>query len=56
MIVFTDSAWTRVEFDVTPYKGSAFRVRFSYAVQKVGAVPMSGWNIDDVTLSSGTCQ
>jgi hypothetical protein len=56
MVVFSDSAWQRIEFDVTQYKGSAFRVRFSYAVQKVGAVPMSGWNIDDVTLSSGTCQ
>jgi hypothetical protein len=57
--LFTDAAWTRQEFNVTSYKNAQFRVRFGYstAVDKnLYAWGMSGWNIDDVTLSSATCQ
>jgi hypothetical protein len=54
-----DAAWTRFEFDVTAYKNNAFKVRFGHQVDTSGmflAWVMSGWNIDDVTLASGTCQ
>jgi hypothetical protein len=54
-----DSAWTRLEFDVTAYKNPAFKVRFGHQVDQQGmflAWIMSGWNVDDLTLASGTCQ
>ncbi len=53
--LITDSGWTRFELDVTPYKSALFQLRFSFDVGEAGAPAMSGWNIDDVTLSSGTC-
>lgn len=56
--LITDIAWNRWEFDVTAYKNANFRVRFGHKVDKKGnflAWIMSGWNIDDVSLSSGTC-
>jgi hypothetical protein len=51
----TDAAWTKEEYDVTPYKGAgaAFRVRFGYAILSASAYSMSGWNVDDVTVSAG---
>ncbi|HUG99005.1 MAG TPA: Ig-like domain-containing protein [Gammaproteobacteria bacterium] len=55
----TDSAWTRFEFDVTAYKNAAFKVRFGHGTGMSGsflAFIMSGWNVDDLTLASGTCQ
>jgi hypothetical protein len=59
--LFTDAAWTRQEFNInlTGFNKSNFRIRFGYstAVDKnLYAWGMSGWNIDDVTLSSATCQ
>jgi hypothetical protein len=51
----TDAAWTKEEYDVTQYKGSAFRVRFGYALVSGSVYSMSGWNIDDVTLSATSC-
>ena len=54
--LITDSAWTRVEFDVTAYKNAAFKVRFGYNMFMKGATVMSGWNIDDVRLSSSSCE
>jgi hypothetical protein len=51
----TDSAWSRVEYDVTAYKNTAFRVRFGYSVLSPQAYVMSCWNVDDVTLSSASC-
>jgi hypothetical protein len=58
-VLVTDSAWNRSAIDVTSYKNSQFRVRFGYRTDKQGAFLawiMSGWNVDDVTLSSGACQ
>lgn len=57
-VLVTDSAWTRETFDVTSYKSANFKVRFGFATGTKGAFRawiMSGWNIDDVSLSSGTC-
>jgi len=61
-----DAAWTRVEFDVTSYKNANFRIRFGHATSQevcssgpnAGTYDpwiMSGWNLDDISLSSGTC-
>lgn len=55
----TDSAWTKQTIDVTAYKNANFRVRFGHKLGKQGnflAWIMSGWNVDDLTLSSGGCQ
>ncbi|MBI3205639.1 MAG: hypothetical protein HYZ29_29135 [Myxococcales bacterium] len=57
-VFVTDGSWSRHEYDVTAHKNANFRVRFSHKTAKQGALPawiMSGWNIDDVSLSSGTC-
>jgi hypothetical protein len=51
----TDGAWTKEAYDVTPYKGSAFQVRFGYAILSATVYSMSGWNVDDVTLSTASC-
>lgn len=55
--LITDNGWGRYEFDVTAHKNASFRVRFSHMTASDAFVPwiMSGWNIDDVSLSSGTC-
>ena len=53
--ITADSAWTKVEYDVTAQKNAAFRVRFGYAVTDAGVYEMSCWNVDDVTLSSSQC-
>lgn len=55
----TENAWSRWTHDVTAYKNAQFRVRFGYRTDKQGqflAWIMSGWNVDDLTLSSGACQ
>ena len=53
--ITADSAWTKVEYDVTAQKNAAFRVRFGYAVTDSGVYEMSCWNVDDVTLSTASC-
>jgi large repetitive protein len=50
-----DAAWVRQTFNVTSYKSSAFRVRFGFNVDSPGVWTVSSWNVDDVTLGSGTC-
>ncbi len=57
-VFVTDAAWTRFEHNVTSYKNASFRVRFGFKTGKQGNfLPwiMSGWNIDDVSLASATC-
>jgi hypothetical protein len=57
-VLITDSSWTRFSFDVTAYKNANFRVRFGHQTGKKGAFLswiMSGWNIDDISLSSASC-
>jgi hypothetical protein len=55
--VVADSSWTRIEIDVTAYKSATFALRFGFSVGNGPgtALAMSGWNVDDLTLSSGTC-
>jgi hypothetical protein len=53
--IVTDSSWTKIEYDVTPYKNAQFRVRFGYTTTSTKVYAMSAWNVDDVTLSSGSC-
>jgi hypothetical protein len=53
--VVTDSAWTKVTYDVTAHKNAAFRVRFGYSVLDAGVYAMSCWNVDDVMVSSVAC-
>lgn len=48
-----DSAWTQFSYDVSAYKNADFRVRFGYVVLvNHGALPASGWNLDDVLVES----
>jgi hypothetical protein len=54
--IVADAAWTRFEYDVTAYKNAAFRVRFGYAITSTGVYAMSCWNVDDLTLSTLSCQ
>ena len=57
-VLITDAGWGRFTYNVTAYKNANFRVRFGYKIYKQGpfaAWIMSGWNVDDVSLSSGTC-
>ncbi len=51
----TEYSWTRYEYDVTAYKNAAFRVRFGHLVSDDFAWQMSGWNVDDLSVSSATC-
>jgi hypothetical protein len=57
-VLVADNNWLRFEHDVTAYKNAGFRVRFGHKTgQKANFLPfiMSGWNLDDVSLSSATC-
>lgn len=45
----TDPAWQNFTYNVTSYKGAAFRVRFGLKVMN-GAPTVSSWNIDHVRL------
>ncbi len=63
-ILVSDAAWQRIELDVKAQSNPAFRVRFGFELHAVAQAPdpqvyfpwlMSGWNIDDVTVSSATC-
>lgn len=51
----TDNAWTFQSFDVSAYKNAEFRVRFSYSIGSGGALQSSGWNLDDVQITSAGC-
>jgi hypothetical protein len=53
--VMSGFAWTRVQYDVTAYKNAALKVRFGLTQGSVGAYILGGWNVDDVSLSSATC-
>lgn len=47
---YSESAWTRVQYDVTAYKNAAFRVRFGVAVTSTSAFDRGSWNIDDLRV------
>jgi hypothetical protein len=46
----TDSAWTRLYYDLTTYKNANMRVRFGFSVGSTSAISMTGWNLDDVVV------
>lgn len=52
---FEDSEWTQHVLDVSDYADncSTFYIRWGYWV-RTGALPYSGWNIDDVELSEAS--
>jgi hypothetical protein len=57
-VFVTDNAWGRFQHDVTAQKNANFRVRFGFKTGKEGnffPFIMSGWNVDDVSLSSAVC-
>lgn len=47
-----DVAWTRQVLDISAYANPLSRVRFGFEVSSSGAYSASGWNIDDVMISS----
>jgi hypothetical protein len=51
----TDSAWTREELDVSKYSGAKFQVRFGYAAVSSSVYSMSDWNVDDLIVSTSSC-
>ncbi len=53
--VVNDLAWTKQSFNITAYKSAQMQVRFSYQIGTTGAYLCSGWNIDDVMITSAAC-
>ena len=49
-----DNSWTLQSFNVSAYanNNANFAVRFSYDVTSANALAISGWNVDDLTVSS----
>ncbi|MDX2054671.1 MAG: hypothetical protein SFV15_19880 [Polyangiaceae bacterium] len=53
-----DTAWDRIQIDVAAESNPSFQVRFGFSVEIANNLYpwlMSGWNIDDVTVSETTC-
>jgi hypothetical protein len=54
-----EDAWTRQQYDISTFKGSQqFLVRIGQQTFQAGGADawiMSGWNIDDLTISSAAC-
>jgi hypothetical protein len=51
----TDSQWTQVTYDVTPYKNASFRVRFGWNIMQAGVYDVTSWNIDDLRIAPAGC-
>ncbi len=49
----SDSAWTPVEYDISPYadEQSAVYVRWGHHVAGIGSYAYSGWNLDDIQIA-----
>ncbi|WP_437308191.1 hypothetical protein [Sorangium sp. So ce388] len=51
-----DSSWTNVTYDLTPYRNPNLQVRFGWRVfVHFGGASSSGWNIDDVQITTDAC-
>jgi len=51
-----DTAWKKMQYDVSAHKNANFRVRFGWSINQSGAYNVSGWNIDDLRLvPSASC-
>ena len=48
----TDNAWVRLEHDLSAIadREEEVWIRWSYGIGSTGAFPLSGWNLDDITL------
>jgi len=49
-----DKKWFFQDFDVTEHAGPEFQVRFGFTIPITGAMPVSGWNVDDVMVVDRT--
>ena len=47
-----DAAWTFVQQDISAYANSKLQVRFGFKIGSAGVFTVSGWNLDDVTVTS----
>jgi hypothetical protein len=45
----SDSSWQSVSYDITAYKSTGTKIRFSFAGSSMSKV--SGWNIDDISVT-----
>lgn len=51
-----DSSWTNVTYDLTPYRNPNLQIRFGWRVfVHFGGGSSSGWNIDDVQITTDAC-
>jgi len=49
-----DTEWVHVAHDISAYAGATLRVRFGFSIEEP-LVATSSWNIDDVMISTATC-
>lgn len=45
-----DLDWSQLNYDITPFKNSVFRVRFGYSVEASGSFLSGGWSVDDIRI------
>jgi hypothetical protein len=50
-----DNAWQFQAFDISAYSNANLQVRFGHTVTSGGVFTVSGWNVDELRLSDGTC-
>jgi hypothetical protein len=50
-----EKEWTRVSYDLAPFRNKVLRVRFGYEVKNSATMTVSGWNVDDVTIANAVC-
>ena len=55
MMPIQDAAWSHQSHDISAYKSTATRVRFGFSVNTFNALPLSGWNLDDVLIADSPC-
>jgi hypothetical protein len=51
----TDAAWVKQSFEITQHKNPSLRVRFGYEIGDLLVYKVSGWNLDEVTLTAIAC-
>jgi hypothetical protein len=51
----SDTAWTKVTYDISNYKNANMRIRWGFNVGSQGSAASGSWNIDDVLVMAGTC-
>ncbi len=47
--------WNLNQFDLTPYKNAAMKIRFGFTIEDPWVSPTGSWNIDDVRVSAVSC-